>query len=133
LNKYNERKLDGYQLFVNKPSANSFRNKYRVAWIGHPDKDPARAPGSSPLIIAPPASSQAYSTIGSAVNVQASPSPSSPEHDGEASAPGSPVGLEARLSGIKASTEEKVARGFPPEGPAAPPPPPPKRKYDYVG
>jgi uncharacterized protein DUF3854 len=130
LNKYNERKLDGYQLFVNKPSANSFRNKYRVVWIGDPGKDPARASGSPPVIIAPPASSQADPTTGSAVNVQASP-PSPPEPGGEASAPGSPEELEARLSGSKASTKEEVARGLPPEGPAAPPPP--KRKYDYIG
>jgi hypothetical protein len=132
LNKYNERKLDGYQLFVNKPSLNSFRNKYRVVWIGDPGKNPARTPGSPPVIITPPPSSQADPTTGSAANAQASPSP--PEAGGQASAPGSPEELEARRSGIKASIEEEVARGFPPEGPTSPPPPPPpKRKYDYVG
>jgi hypothetical protein len=123
LNKYNERKLDGYQLFVNKPSANSFRNKYRVVWIGAPGKNPARAPGSRPVIITSPPSSQADPTTGSAMNVQASPPSPPPEPGGEASAPG-----------IKVSIEEEVARGFPPEGSAArSSDSPPKRKYEYVG
>lgn len=41
--------------------------------------------------------------------------------------------LARRDANFPASIEEEVARGFPPEGPAAPPPPPSKRKYDYIG
>ena len=73
LKKYNERKLDGYQLFVNEPSVNSFRDKYRVVWIGDPGKKPARAPGSPPVIITPPPSSQADPTTGSAAKPSDSP------------------------------------------------------------
>jgi len=71
LNKYNERKLDGYQLFINKPSANSFRNKYRVLLVGDPGRKTADS--SPPVIITPPPSSQADPTTGSAAKSSDSP------------------------------------------------------------
>jgi hypothetical protein len=99
-------------------AANRTKTRYKVEQVG----PPVDLSGSG------------TSAGNGAAGSPAPPPPAQPKTP-PAEAFGSTDDLARRYTDIPASIEEEFARGFPPEGPAAPPPPPPppKRKYDYVG